>query len=32
MFFLFDLLGKLLYGEDYDKYKNKKPKIIRRRK
>lgn len=31
MFFLFDLIGKLLYGEYWDKYKNKKPKIIRRR-
>ena len=32
MFFLFDWIGKLLYGEDYDKYKKRPPKTIKRRR
>ena len=32
MFFLFDWIGKILYGSDYDKYKNQRPKTRRRRK
>ena len=31
MFFLFDWIGKILYGKDYDKYKNQRPKTRRRR-
>ena len=28
MFFLFDWIGKLLYGENYDKYKKRPPKQL----
>ena len=31
MFFLFDWIGKILYGSDYDKYKKQRPKTRRRR-
>ena len=31
MFFLFDWIGKILYGKDYEKYKNQRPKTRRKK-